>query len=142
MHFIANISSDRNLHGDKLRVKSCVNDLSELAKTAHFGGQAVKVDHLVLWGLSRHFGVFGVEGGCGEEAAFGESGKDGSWCCGQKAWCEAGREHLVCGKRERRRRIVKREETGGVIGLIARLSMWSSLTLMMVSTSSLYLGAP
>jgi len=110
MHFIADISSDRNLHGDELRIKSSVDDLSELAKTAHFGGQAVKVDHFVLWGLGRHFGVFGVEGSCGEEAAFGESGKDdGSWCFGEKAWCEAGREHLVCGKRERRRRrIVKR----------------------------------
>ena len=101
MHFIADISSDWDLHGDKLRVKSCMNDLSELAKTAHFGGQAVKVDHFVLWGLSGHFGVFGVEGGCGEEAAFGEGGKDdGSWCCGKKAWCEAGREHLVCGREE------------------------------------------
>ena len=40
-------------------------------------------------------------------------------------------------KREEEEEDSKERETSGVIGLIARLSMWSSLTLMMVSTSSL-----
>jgi hypothetical protein len=49
MNFIANISSNRNFHSDELRVKSCVDDLSELAKTADLGGQALEIDELVLW---------------------------------------------------------------------------------------------
>lgn len=83
MHFVADISTDRDLHGDQLRIQSCVDDLAELAKGAYFGGQAVKVDQFVLWGLSGHFRVFGVEGSGGEEGAFGEGWEDGS--CGDEA---------------------------------------------------------
>lgn len=72
VYFVANVSADWNLHGDELRVQARVDDFSELAKRADFGSQALEVDHLVLWGLSGHFVVFGAEGRSGGQCACGQ----------------------------------------------------------------------
>lgn len=49
VHFIPYISSDGNLHRHELRVKSRVDDFSELAKGADGGGQGGEIDHFVFW---------------------------------------------------------------------------------------------
>jgi hypothetical protein len=82
MNFIADISSNRNLHSDKLRIKSSVNDLSELAKTADLGGQALEVDEFVFWGWGGHFGVFGVKRRRGVEGTVEERTECGEWFAG------------------------------------------------------------
>jgi len=55
-----------------------VHYCAELVEGAFGGGESGEVDHFVLGGLGRHFGVLVVgDVGCGE----------GSGCC--EGWCDA-----------------------------------------------------
>lgn len=58
MYFVTNITADRDLHCYKLAVESSVQHLSELPKGPHLRREVLEVEHLVLWRVRRHLGVF------------------------------------------------------------------------------------
>jgi hypothetical protein len=48
VHFIANVSSNRNLHRHELAEQSSVQDFPELPESSHFGSELWEIDHLML----------------------------------------------------------------------------------------------
>lgn len=46
--FVANVSSNRNLHRHKLAEQPGMQDFSELPKSSHFRSELGEVDHLML----------------------------------------------------------------------------------------------
>lgn len=77
VHFIANVATNRNLHGDDLAVKSRVQYLSELPKSSHFGGELGEIHHLMLRWSFRHFAVFTVMSESRREESRGAGGWPG-----------------------------------------------------------------
>jgi len=78
VHFVADVASDGDLHGDELRVEPGVEDFPELAEGSHFGRQLGEVDHLVLGGIARDVRIF-AHGCCGrgEGSEGGGTAEDG-----------------------------------------------------------------
>lgn len=49
VYFVANVSSNWDLHAHELAVQAGVKDFPELSKCSHLRGEAWEVDHLMSW---------------------------------------------------------------------------------------------